>query len=211
MELVLISDTHCQHHEIALPPGDVLVCAGDFCSYGKLSEVEDFGHWLSELDYKHIVVVAGNHDWPFDRPGKRRKALRLLGDVTYLEDSRTVIDGVKFWGSPWQPQFYAWAFNLPRGKALRDKWAQIPEDTDVLITHGPPYGICDRNMEGENVGCEDLLDRVLTEVRPKLHVFGHIHVGYGMNWRLLDGSIFVNASICDEQYLPTNQPVEVEI
>ncbi len=93
---------------------------------------------------------------------------------------------------------------------MRQKWDQIPDDIDVLITHGPPLEIQDRNMQGENVGCKDLLERVL-QVRPKYHVFGHIHAAYGMNYWLLEGTTFVNASVCDEGYLPTNRPVEVGI
>jgi Icc-related predicted phosphoesterase len=101
-----------------------------------------------------------------------------------------------------------WAFNLQRGPALREKWALIPEGTDVLITHGPPFGILDWTARGERVGCEDLLEAV-RRVKPRLHVFGHIHEGYGEHEQ--DGTRFVNASICTEAYQPTNAPIVVDV
>jgi len=89
-----------------------------------------------------------------------------------------IIEGVKFYGSPWQPRFFDWAFNLDRGEEIKKKWDLIPMDTDVLITHGPPYGILDLTHEGEKVGCEELMKAVL-RVQPKIHIFGHIHEAYG--------------------------------
>ncbi len=94
--------------------------------------------------------------------------------VVHLEDEGIVIDGVHFWGSPWQPAFGGWAFNLPRGEALREKWALIPRGTDVLVTHGPPFGRGDRASMVGREGCMDLLARV-REIAPRVHFFGHIH------------------------------------
>lgn len=169
------------------------------------------------LDFSHIVFIAGNHDRKFESHGEQaRKVISSRtsngGEIYYLQDSGCEIDGVKFYGSPWQPEFCSWAFNLPRGSKLKEKWDKIPEGTDVLITHCPPYRILDRThyAYGEEIGCEDLLDTVL-KVRPKLHVFGHCHAGYGMNYHLLDGTVFVNASTCSEQYNPINPPVEFDI
>ena len=130
------------------------------------------------------------------------------------------VAGLRVWGSPWQPWFYDWAFNLPRGPALREKWDLIPYDTDVLITHGPPFGFLDgaaRPASGwsdqdevsvEHLGCEELR-RALDRVRPRLHVFGHIHEGYGRG-QLAD-TILVNASNCDEDYRPVNAPVVIDL
>ena len=124
--------------------------------------------------------------------------------VTYLEDEEVEIEGLRLWGSPWQPWFYDWAFNLPRGPALRAKWDRIPAGIDVLVTHGPPHGVLDHVGRGEDVGCEELLEAV-RRVRPRLHVFGHIHEGYGQLER--DGVRFVNASTCTLSYDPVNAPI----
>jgi hypothetical protein len=126
----------------------------------------------------------------------------------YLQDEAVEIEGLRIWGSPWQPEFLDWAFNLPRGAALREKWDRIPSGTDVLITHGPPQGVLDRVDEGRREGCADLLNAV-ARVRPRLHLFGHIHEGYGCLER--DGTTFVNASICDRAYRPVNPPVVVDL
>jgi len=128
--------------------------------------------------------------------------------ITYLQDSGCEIEGVKFWGSPWQPWFFDWAFNLERGEQLRRKWALIPDDTDVLITHGPPAGILDLCPDGRRVGCGDLRLRV-EQIEPMAHIFGHIHHSAGQVEPLVGRRTrFINAAICDESYLPTN-PVQV--
>jgi len=120
-----------------------------------------------------------------------------------------IIDGIKLWGSPWQPEFCNWAFNLPRGEALREKWQMIPEDTDVLITHGPPLGILDNIAGGPALGDADLLDEVTNIVKPKVHIFGHIHDGYGTQRE--GETTFVNASLLDEWYNVANTPIEVTL
>ena len=110
--------------------------------------------------------------------------------------------------SPDQLPFYDWAFNLPRGKALAKVWAKIPDDTDVLITHGPPYGILDKTERGEHCGCQDLLERIKV-IQLKLHIFGHIHEGYGMFQD--ESTTFVNGSVCDADYNPRNAAQVYEI
>jgi Icc-related predicted phosphoesterase len=156
-----------------IPDGDVFVHAGDLCRGGRLSELEWVAGWIRALPHRFKIVVPGNHDWSFVRSPFESRA--LFGDgVIILEDSETVIEGVRFWGSPWQPEFHDWAYNLPRGAQLAEKWALIPESTDVLITHGPPEGIGDRTITNGRQGCADLLARV-RELQPKLHMFGHIH------------------------------------
>ena len=118
-----------------------------------------------------------------------------------------MVDGLEVWGSPWQPWFHDWAFNLERGAALAEKWAMIPDSTDLLITHGPPHGILDACFDGRRVGCEELT-RAVERVRPKLHVFGHIHEAYGV---VDDGTtLFVNASNCNLRYRPANAPIVVD-
>ena len=205
MRIAVVSDTHNRLNDIAIPPADILVHCGDFCGRGTLSEVETFAARFSGSPHPHKIVIAGNHDRCFEsRPDEARQR---LGEVHYLQDRGIVLKGVRFYGSPWQPWFFDWAFNLERGEPLRRVWAQIPEATEVLITHGPPMGVLDRTVSGERVGCEDLMARV-REVRPRLHLFGHIHEGYGS---FHDGkTLFVNASSCDEHYRPCQPAVLVE-
>jgi predicted phosphodiesterase len=218
VRIVCLSDTHGKHGALTVPDGDVLVHAGDATMRGDEREIAAFANWLAGLPHRHKLVIAGNHDWLFERqPGLARE---LLGPVTYLLDSGLEIDGVRFWGSPWQPWFMDWAFNLRRGAPLRAKWELIPEGTDVLLTHGPPQGILDQVVgvvsramgamlgQGEHVGCEELLAAV-QRLRPRVHVFGHIHEGYGQETR--DGTRFVNASNCDRLYRPVNPPIVVDL
>lgn len=212
MKVVCISDTHNLLRHMSIPDGDVLVHAGDFTMQGRAAEINEFNEQLARLPHKHKVVIAGNHDIGFETHSEDARA--LLTNATYLEDSGVEIEGVKFWGSPWQPQFFDWAFNLERGKELREKWQKIPEDTDVLITHGPPRQILDMahrqgTLASAHTGCDDLRDEVLNRVKPKYHVFGHIHEAYG--WRDIDGIKFINASILNERYGIQNKPIIFEI
>jgi Icc-related predicted phosphoesterase len=216
VKICVISDTHMQHDSIVMPDADILIHSGDATYQGKPEEVHEFGLWLyKQLDrYKHIIFVAGNHDWLFQT--RKPLALELIPkQVHYLEDSGVELMGLKFWGSPYQPRFFDWAFNLSRGKDLKEHWDLIPSDTDVLITHSPPYSILDESPYGnERAGCEDLLE-ALKRVQPKLHCFGHIHHSYGRQTTFLKSTgfatEFVNASICDEKYRPLNNPIVVEL
>ena len=202
VRLVLLSDTHGLHDEITVPPGDILVHAGDVTPSGSLPQLQDFNEWLATLPHPKKLVIAGNHDWCFQQAPDEARA--MLTNATYLEDEKIEVAGIRFYGSPWQPWFMDWAFNLPRGEALAEKWAAIPADTDVLITHGPPMGILDETMRGAHVGCEALADAV-RRVAPKLHVFGHIHEGFGTHDS--DLTRFVNASVCDVRMVVENSPV----
>lgn len=207
MKIVCISDTHEHHERIAVPEGDVLVHAGDFTWTGSEGSIKEFNEWLGTLPHKYKIIIAGNHDWLFQREPERARA--LITNAHYLEDSEVTIEGVKFYGSPWQPEFHNWAFNLPRGsKDLADKWAAIPEDTDVLITHGPAAEILDYTSRGMRVGCSALRYRV-EQLKPKLHIFGHVHEGYGLLHSI--HTKYVNASICTSDYAPTNEPIVMEL
>jgi predicted phosphohydrolase len=206
LRIVAVSDTHNCHREIDIPDGDILVHAGDISIEGNVEDLRDFNDFLGELPHRHKIVVCGNHDFCFERqPAEARAAIT---NAIYLQDSGVEVEGLKFYGSPWQPWFYDWAFNLPRGEPLRDKWALIPEDTDILITHSPPQGHGDKTFRGDYAGCEDLLRRV-EEIKPKYHVFGHIHEGYGVTSGA--HTTFVNACICTVEYRPTNKPIVFEI
>jgi Icc-related predicted phosphoesterase len=190
--LVLLSDTHGLF-DVPVPDGDILIHAGDFSARGGLVEVSLFNDYLGALPHRHKIMIAGNHDWNFYQ--HERQARLLMTNAIYLQDEAVGIEGLKFYGSPWQPAFFDWAFNLPRGSALREKWALIPTDTDVLITHGPPLGIGDLTSHKINAGCRDLLERV-REVKPRLHLFGHIHEDRGVfESPEAPGTLFVNASV----------------
>lgn len=206
MRLVCISDTHSMHRQVTVPDGDVLIHAGDCLGVGTLEELEDLDNWFSEQPHRHKILIAGNHDWCLqDEPAE---AEALLRNAIYLRDSGTEIEGLKFWGSPWTPIFFDWAFNLERGPAIAERWAQIPSDTDILITHGPPAGVLDQVNDSLAVGCGDLAWE-LERLAVKLHVFGHIHEGYGQ--QTLQDRLYINASTCTGQYKPMNPPVVVDI
>lgn len=206
MKFTVISDTHNKHAGLELGSGDVLLHCGDFSGRGTAQQIIDFNEWLGGLNFKHKIVIAGNHDFMFEK--EPDKAQELLSNAAYLQDSSIVIDGIKIYGSPWQPWFFDWAFNLKRGAELAAKWAQIPEDTDILMTHGPPMGIGDLTSRGVNAGCEDLLNRI-NEINPKVHCFGHIHEDSGI-WEI-KGTKFINASICDLEYKALNPAYTFEL
>jgi len=208
MKITLISDTHNKHNQVTsiLPGGDLILHAGDATGMGYKHELQQFMKWYNNLDYTNKVFIAGNHDWGFQEdPEMAKELLEFYNKVTYLQDNTTEIDGVRIYGTPWQPEFYNWAFNLPRmGWELEQKWADIPLDTDILVTHGPAWGHLD-TVKGMSVplGCELLTERIKV-VKPKIHVCGHIHTGYGYKF---DGDThFFNAAVLDEQYNFTQKP-----
>ena len=178
--IVAMADTHNRHSALVVPDGDVLIHAGDLTARGSLPELEAVADWLRAQPHAHKVVVGGNHDFALQRNPEVARA--LFHGLTFLEDSEVTLAGLRLWGSPWQPWFYDWAFNLKRGPELDAKWKLIPEGIDVLVTHGPPLGFGDKCDDGERVGCEDLL-RHLSRVKPRLHLFGHIHEDRGQ-WQL---------------------------
>jgi 3',5'-cyclic AMP phosphodiesterase CpdA len=214
MRIVCISDTHMRHG-IDIPYGDILLHAGDATFHGYRHEVEEFGEWFGSQPHMHKVFIAGNHDTSFeDSPNQARAWLEKASDgqIIYLQDSfvNLEVDGetVKVYGAPWQPWFFDWAFNLRTDTELKSKWDRIPKNTDILITHGPPYKLCDITMRGEHVGCRELR-KAIQRVRPKLHVCGHIHEGYGVEeWM---GVTIANASICNARYNPVHEPLVFEL
>ena len=209
MNILCISDLHQKHNRLTLVPCDILLISGDVCSSGDIWDFENFIQWLSRESskFKKAILIAGNHDWCFMKHRKLCTDIldKEFGDkVVYLEDSEIVIDGIKFYGSPWQPEFNNWAFNAPRGERMKNIWSNIPDDVNVLITHGPPHGIGDL-VHTTHVGCADMMDRILNLPDLYLHVFGHIHSGNGYyKSEAIPGSIFCNASICTDNYEPTN-------
>lgn len=216
MKIVLLSDTHGLHYQVKnIPDGDVLIHAGDTCNRGSEQDAVNFLTWYNELPHKHKLFIAGNHDWFFQRAplDSVRELLTYYPNVTYLFDEELIIDNVKFYGTPWQPEFCNWAFNVKRGQ-LYKHWKKIPDDVNILITHGPPMGILDevknwRSPSGENVGCDELLARIDQLKEIKLNVFGHIHEGYGE--KEIKGVTYVNASVVNEHYYVVNDIKTFEI
>lgn len=215
IKITCVSDTHGMHRDLNLIGGDILIHAGDIAySRGDVRELEEFGWWLGEQanKYKHVIVIAGNHDFLFQT--NKEEALLLIKvsgkEIHYLEDSSVECLGFKIYGSPWQPYFFNWAFNLPRdGDEIQQRWQDIPADTDILVTHGPPHSIGDRTQRGELAGCRKLYERLHQLKRLKLHVYGHIHEGYGTQY--LDDLCLVNASVCNLQYAPINPPINLDL
>jgi Icc-related predicted phosphoesterase len=208
LKFVTISDTHCRHDSIKLPKGDVLIHAGDITYRGKKSEVTDFLTWFGSLKYAHKIFIAGNHDFYFEQEKGASIEALLPKDVIYLQDSGIELNGIKIWGSPVTPWFYNWAFNRLRGAVINKHWKMIPADTDILITHGPPFGILDTVVNEKHVGCKDLLKKV-QELQPKVHVFGHVHEAYGSIKK--EATRFINASVLNESYELVNKPITFEL
>lgn len=211
MKVVCISDTHGMHSRLEMPPGDLLVHAGDFSWQGRPREVMGFLEWFEAQPYRYKAFIAGNHEVTFEKyPETVREWVRpFLSDrLCYLQDSGVTFEGTSIYGSPWQPWFCDWAFNLRTAAELHVKWSRIPDGTDVLITHGPPHMYGDWVDRDENVGCRELLRKVL-QVKPQLHVYGHIHEGYGMY--SLPHTVLVNASSTDDAYYAIRKPIVMEL
>jgi Icc-related predicted phosphoesterase len=182
------------HRRLEVPAGDVLVHSGDLTSEGTLSDYDDVFDWLDAMPHPYKLLVAGNHDSLFQHFATLIRT-RIPKSITYLEDAETIIDGLKFWGSPWTPGYPWMAFTYRAIKGGEKRWSSMPSDTNVLVTHGPPHGILDVNKGGQHIGDSLLLERVLV-VRPKLHLFGHVHEQNGRLER--GGTTFVNAAIGDD-------------
>jgi Icc-related predicted phosphoesterase len=197
MKITTISDTHGLHHQIHLPGGDILIHAGDVCNRGTAAEALDFMNWFSNQNYAYKIFIAGNHDFYFENEQNTTIKSLLPESVYYLNDSGITIEGISFWGSPITPEFHNMAYNRKRGVDIAKHWELIPSDTDVLITHGPAYGILDTTFQNLNVGCVSLLTKI-EQINPLYHIFGHIHEGFGLTER--EGTTFINTSSVDFGY-----------
>lgn len=208
MKICIISDTHGKHKQLDLPNADTIIHCGDFTSIGEEHEIINFMKWFSGLEqYENKIIIAGNHDWLFERNKGQAKSL-IPKNVTYLEDNGVEIDGINFYGTPVQKHFCNWAFNRDEAK-LAQHWLHVPDNTDVLITHSPPYGIGDNVPRSGCQGSPSLYKEVVERIRPKIHAFGHIHEDYGL--KEMDNIKFINASNLDEHYYCVNDPIVVEI
>jgi Icc-related predicted phosphoesterase len=207
MRLVIISDTHCQHEELGVLRGDVLIHCGDsgngFTRH--TDDVKRLHDWFGRQEFERILCIGGNHD--FEMEERRRATTPVLQNAEYLEDRPFHYRGVHFYGAPWTPELQGWAFYLPPDE-MRAKWELVPTQTDVLITHTPPLGILDQNRTGRSCGCPDLANRML-ELRPRIHCFGHIHASAGTLEQ--SGTTYVNASMVKSQYQIARRPFQFDI
>ena len=210
MRIIALSDTH-GFTNVAVPDGDVLIFAGDSTKYGRPTEDISFANWMSEFPHEHKIYVAGNHDLgmylDMTKGIKTTHAFMKEHGITYLQDEALVIDGVRFYGTPWMTMYNNWAFMLDPGEELNRYRQMIPTDTNVLVTHCPPYGILDYGLSNTHFGCKALRER-LDDMADSLqaHIFGHIHEQHGTK---LD--LFHNVSICNRSYEPVNPSTIVDI
>jgi len=206
LKITFISDTHGLHKKLEDLSGDMVIHAGDISNRGTSGEIVAFLNWFETLDFEFKVFIAGNHDFFLEQIHEYELEKLIPKNVIYLNDSGTTINNLKLWGSPIQPWFHNWAFNRSRGVEIKKHWDLIPSETDILITHGPPFKILDQTTSGDNVGCKDLLIKTKT-VKPLIHVFGHIHEDYGI--QELNGIQFINASVLNEKYEISNSPIQI--
>lgn len=212
MKITTLSDTHWKFNQIEneyLPGGDLLIFAGDASGFGYKHEFQQFCKWFNNIEgYMTKLFIAGNHERYVEEDYEG--ALEIVDfykTINYLQDQSFDV-GVKIYGSPWSPNFNNWAFNLPKnGKELEEKWSMIPDDTDILVTHVPPFGVLDKYEGSLPIGCEVLKEHV-KRVKPKIHIFGHVHSGYGF---MYDGTTnYINCSVLDGNYYYKNAPLTFE-
>lgn len=220
MKIIFISDTHHSIHKLEIPACDILIHCGDISAMGYEYEVIRFLEAFDKMPAKHKIFIAGNHDFLFEsKPDQVQELLAQYPKVNYLENSSVEIQGLKIWGSPWTKWFHDWAFNFDIDPEIykieaTHIWNSIPNDTDIIVTHGPPYGVLDRvnkpnKKEDPNVGDKFLLNRI-KEIKPLIHAFGHIHEGYG-HTKIPDTDVVaINAAVLDERYLYKGSFIEVE-
>jgi Icc-related predicted phosphoesterase len=206
LRLVLLSDTHQLHREVDVPDGDILIHAGDFTMFSESIEaILDFNDWLGKLPHRHKIVVPGNHESFLEADPSERS---LLSNSTVLVNEGIEVEGLRIWGSPVTPM-YGGAFGMTAPKDRKRLYAQIPQGIDILVTHGPPFGILDSDpVSGLHAGCRELFDAVM-DVRPKLHVCGHIHAAYGVFQT--EHTTFVNASRLGLHSDPDGAPFVFEV
>lgn len=206
--IVMVSDTHDRYKDLVdMPKGDILVMAGDLTFDGAANELRRLNDWLDEQDYDHKVLIPGNHDLTFE--ARWDWACRKVPAADAILDQEMYdADGIKIWGEPRQPWFYDWAFNVDREEMKERCWDKVPDDVDILLTHGPPWGVGDFTTRGAHVGCVAQREYIL-EKKPPLVVCGHIHSGYGIH--ILGNTTVVNASVCNEKYQAVNPPVVLEM
>lgn len=203
MRIVYFSDTHNEHENLHIPQGDLLIFGGDMSVNGSNDEIMAFLDWFQALPHYYKILIAGNHDISLDYDMIGTRSTRLLKRLSrccdnvvsfYLENSSCEIEGIKIWGSPITPEYSSkWGFKKKRGSQLREHWSKIPDDTNILLTHGPAFGKNDVWM-GENIG-DDALTHHIKRVKPKFHLCGHVHEGRGIS--VDNDTIYLNGAVVD--------------
>ena len=208
MTIVALSDSHGNHRSIDLPVGEIAIHCGDCTRRSNNLEILDFIQWFSDLQFNYKILVAGNHDRFIQKRKEEFYEMLKNRNIIYLENRAIQIAGVNFFGSPYTMNYGGTgAFTYKDEHEANQLWNLIPENTDILITHGPPKGYRDYSKaEKRNTGCQVLLTRVLS-VRPRYHIFGHIHESYGTEED--GGTSFVNASIVNGAEEAVNKPVQI--
>jgi len=209
MKLLLLSDTHGQNNLLEdLPEADVAIHCGDVTRYGSRDDLKEFASYFGEVKSTYKIIIAGNHDACLAKHRAYCEGILNLHHIAYLEDSSITIGGIKFWGMPWTPWFGTWHF-MADNHVLVNKWSNIPNNVDVVISHGPPHRILDETAKGEHAGSPTQRGNVMHRIKPALNVFGHIHEAHGQTKKLFTD--FINCSLLNERYEPTFQPVLYEI
>jgi Icc-related predicted phosphoesterase len=208
-DFVFISDTHCKHSSLVLPEGDTIIHCGDVSSIGSITEIKKFSEWFGNLPYENKIMIPGNHDFAFEKYPEESSEIIKEKNIICLINQGIEVYGLKIWGSPITPYFRNWAFNRFRGSEIQSYWDRIPDDTDILITHGPPAYLKNLSfvLGGEDVGCEDLYNTIKKRVKPKISSFGHIHEGYGIHQD--EETIFINCSLLNTRYELVNDPFKI--
>ena len=208
MKLICISDTHNKHRQISIPAGDILIHAGDITEGGTKREVLNFLEWFASQPHKHKIFIAGNHDFYFEKATDKEIKELIPKNVYYLKNNSVSINNIKFWGSPTTPGDGTWAFNELQNLDINKHWEQIPEETQILITHTPPYKIKDILSNGKHAGCAALL-KTLQNRQIKYHIFGHVHDSYGIT--SIGDTKFINASCLDNKDRYLHKPLKIQI
>ncbi|MEM7657912.1 MAG: metallophosphoesterase family protein [Bacteroidota bacterium] len=206
MRLICISDTHGLHADLQLPDGDLLLHAGDLSKRGTREQLTDFFSWFEAQPHPYKVCIAGNHDFLAENHPNAFQQM-IPDNCTYLEDSGVEIEGIRIWGSPITPWFFDWAFNRRRGAEIRKYWEQIPANTDILLTHGPPLGAGDMTFHGQAAGCKDLRE-IIELHQPRFHFFGHIHEAVGES--LIGATRCINVCSVNLKYQLVHEPVVID-
>ncbi len=206
MKIVIISDTHSRHEELGILEGDILIHCGDVCQGFEAFdfELDAVDQWFAKQRFSTILCIGGNHDRPIQQRVNQNQP--VFHHATYLQDESFELNGLKFYGTPWLPLLYGWAF-FQEDEILEKKWGEIPDDTDILITHTPPWQILDSPRRSTvHLGCPHLKNRV-EAIRPQIHCFGHNHASYGQ--KEINGTVFINASIISRGNV--NSPISIEL
>lgn len=212
LKIIAISDVHNRYKDLKVPTCDILISAGDYSFEGRSTDTHNFHKWLNEQDARYVISIPGNHELGVEKDFNLHKVIAEAAcpTVHFLEEGLVEIEGLKIWCSAYTPFFCDWAYNVVGNEELKKHWDRIPEGIDILVTHGPPYGMLDEVFRPptyeEHVGCAELWDAVL-KIKPKAHIFGHTHYHYG--FKEFNGIKFYNVANCGESYKIDRQPTEI--